>query len=261
MVKPKILDTFSTIKASIFLLIKNPKLFLPKLIVAVLYGVGILLSVNLVNRAVGFTQIPREQLVFDELQSFLVSALLLFVLTVLTYFVDLFFSGLYPFLVEQSKNGKVSFFKAFVQTKPKLYALFVSGILVWLLLMLVSFIEAGIILFFNLSWEGAVISFVITFAFIFLFYFLFPIIVFKKENLGEIFKKTFISSFSNKKTVFIYSLISFSVSIIKYSVAFYSSSPQMLVLFWGLVLLTAIVYSIHAVVNQLLYVSVSKKGK
>jgi uncharacterized membrane protein len=253
--------SISILQEAFSLLLKHPALFLPKILIAVLYGFGILLSTELMKQMLSLYTLPKEQIAFSDLQNWFFLAIGLLLLTIISYFVDLFFSALYPIFVNHALKGKISFLKSINESKPKLVQVFVAGIILWLLITIFSVLETGVILFFNLSTLGFAISMLVTFAFVFVFYFLFPIIVSKKQGVLNNFKETFSSSFSNKKKVFLFSLIPFSVSLIKYGVAFFSDSTSGFILFWGLVLLTGIVYSVHAVVNQLLYLKLQKTKK
>ena len=242
---------------SIKLLFAHPVLFLPKLLLAVLYGFGTLLSVDLAKELIRLYAVSFDQVAFSNISSLLFGVIVLLFLTLVSFFLDLFFSGWYPVLVEHARKGRISVLAAFSEVKPKLFAIFASGLIVLALIFVVSVIEAGIILTFNANDFGILLSFVVSFVFIFLFYFLYPIIVRKNLGLAGYFRENFSSTFSNKKKVFIYSFIPFSVSIIKFGVAFFADSAQVMVLFWVLVLLTAFVYTIHSVASQLLYLKIS----
>jgi len=259
MAKPKILDSFSTLKQAIFLLIKHPVLFLPKLLVAIIYGVSTLLSFSLLLQMVQLTYIPSDQIVFGDFQSFFVSALLLLALTVISFFIDLFFSGFYPILINHALKGKISFSKCFGEFKPKIIKLLISGILFWLLITVISIIESLVLLNFAFNELSLILSFIITFIILFFFYFFYPVIVLKQKGIWKTFKETFSASLSNKKTVLIYSIIPFSVSIIKFVLAYFSTDSSVLIIFWALVILTGLVYAVHVVVNQLLFLKTQKK--
>ncbi|MFA6064731.1 MAG: hypothetical protein WCW44_06015 [archaeon] len=255
----KFLDIFSTVKEAIFLLIKHPVLFLPKLLIAIIYGISTLISISLVQQMVIIYTTATGQVDFSILQDFFLSAIFLLILTIVSFFVDLLFSGFYPILVNHALKGRISFSKSFAEFKPRIIPLLLSGIVLWLLITIVSVIEAIILLNFNFSELSLAISFIVTFLFIFLFYFLYPIIVFKQKGILANFLDNFQASLSNKKTVFVYSLIPFSVSIIKFAIAFFTSDSAVLIIFWILVVLTAIVYTVHVVVNQLLFIKTQKK--
>jgi|GEM_PF-1669443 len=253
MVVHKILGSFSTLKEAIFLLIKHPVLFLPKLLLAIIYGFCTLLSISLVQQMVVLYTAAPGQVALTDLQSFFSSSILLLVLTVLSFFIDLFFSGFYPILINHALKGKISLSKSFSEFKPKIITLFISGIIIWVLITIVSLIEAFVLVNLNFSELSLIVSFIISFLFIFFFYFIFPIIDFKNKGIFANFMENFKQSLLNKKTVFFYSLIPFSVSIIKFVIAFFSSDPSVLVIFWILTFLTGIVYTVHVVVNQLIF--------
>lgn len=249
---PKNLDTFQTVAFSLRILFKNPFLFAPKLIVAFLYGICTLWAVSLLQRlnllvagspagAVGFSSV-----LFSD-------AGLLLVVSAAAFLLDILFSGLYPVLVEQSIYGKVSFRKAFSSVKKKFWLVFSSGIVAWVAVGAVSLIISGIFWLFGLSYIFWVASCVIGFGFIFFLYFLFPTAVFKDDTVDRSFSDTVKESISNSKLVFVFSLIPFIVSVAKLALAFFSSSEAYLFLFWLLVLLTGVVYSVHVVATQVLY--------
>jgi len=246
------------LKETFSLLIKHPILFLPKLFIAILYGFSTLFTVDFAKQMVDLYNTPRSQIVFSDVSNFLFLAGLLMVGIIIIYFIDVFFSGLYPILVDQARKGKVSFRKSMHEIKPKLIILFLSAIITWVLMTIVSFIESVLLSSLGFNYLSIIATLIITFVFIFILYFLYPIIAFNKKGIFGSFKETFSSSLKNKRVVFLYSLIPFSVSIFKIGIAFYSDQTFFLIVFWLLVLLTAVIYTIHAIVNQLLYSKVSQ---
>ncbi len=241
------------ISDSVELLLKNPILFVPKLIIAILYGFGTLLAIGLSKQLFSFQSFTSEQILSFDFGYFFSALALLFGLTILAYFVDLFFSGFYPVLVSLAEKKKLSFKEGFHLFKPKIVPIFISGIILWVIITIVSIIEAAIILYFNLSSTGFILSFIVTFIFIFIFYFLYPKIVFENSKLSSAFADSFFVSLKNKKLVFILSLIPFCVSVIKFVLAYFADSAFYMIIFWILVILTGLVYSVHCVVNQLAY--------
>ena len=238
---------------SIKLLLANPILFVPKLIIAILYGAGILLAVDLFKQLVYFQSFTSEQIINFDLSYFFAAATLLFSLAILTYFIDLFFSGFYPVLVSLAEKKKLSFKEGFILFKPKIGSTLISGVVLWVIITIFSILEAVIIFYFNLSSVGFILSFIMTFIFVFIFYFLYPKVVFENTNLSKTFVDSLYVSLNNKKLVFVLSLIPFCVSIIKFVLAYFANSAFYLNIFWILVILTGVVYSIHAVVNQLAF--------
>jgi len=246
---------------SIKLLLKNPILILPKLLIAILYGFGTLIAVDLSKQLFSFQAFTSEQFLTFDFTNLFISCFFLLGLTISAFFIDLFFSGFYPILVSLALKKKLAFKEAFNLFKPKLVQIFLAGMIIWVLLTIISITEAAIIIFFNLSDIGLILSLIITFVFAFIFYFIYPKLVFENLPVQNVFTDSFAVSLKNKKLVFVLSLIPFSVSIIKFVLAYFSDSTLFLVLFWGLVFITGLVYSIHAVVNQLAYIKISNFKK
>ncbi len=238
---------------SLSILKKNPLLFLPKVFVAILYGFATLWAANLAQELLSIIQNQNKVLSFAQSQDILSSAALLLLLTLITFFVDLFFSGLYPILVDQAFKGRVSWFKAFFVLKKKLWLIFSSGVVAWIIVGVFSALASAVLFFLNMNEFSWILSFAIGFIFIFFFYFLFPTVIFKESKLTHSIKDTLFESFANKRIVFLYSLIPFSVSVVKFILAFFSSTIEVLWVFWGLVIITGVIYSFHAVASQLLY--------
>ena len=243
----------SLVADSIKLLLKNPSLFVPKLLIAILYGVGTIVAVDLVKQLRSFQSLSSEQILALDFNSFFTFAILLITFACLTFFIDLFFSGFYPILISLAEKKKLSFKKAFNLFKPKIGSVLFSGVVLWILVTIFSLIEVLVVLNFNLSDFGIILSFILAFLFIFAFYFLYPKIVFEDSKLSKNFVDSLFVSLKNKRLVFLLSLIPFSVSIIKFILAYFSDSLFSMILFWLLIILTGLVYSVHAVVNQLAY--------
>lgn len=248
----KNLDNNGVLLFSLKVLFHNPILFLPKLIVAILYGFGVLLSVSLAQKVLPLFS-SKSVLQGDGFSALASDVLLLLVISIIAFFLDILFSGFYPVIVEQAMHGKVSLSKAFGVVRKKLFLILYSGVLAWVIVGVVSLIISGVLLFFNLSIISWIVSFAIAFGFIFFFYFLFPTVIFKDDTVNSSFRDTVRESFSSSKTVFVYSLIPFAVSIIKFVVAFFSSDSGAMLFYWILVFLTAFIYSIHAIITQTLF--------
>ncbi len=244
---------FVLVSDSIKLLLKNPILFLPKLIIAFLYGLGAFYAVDLSKSLFSLQSLTYEQMVGFDFNYFFTALILLLGLTIFTFFVDLLFSGFYPIIISLSEKKKLSFKEALKLFKPKIVRILLIGVILWAIVTVISLIEATIILYFNLSNTGFILSFVITFVFIFVFYFIYPKTIFENLNLSKTFSQSLFNSLSNKKLVFALSLIPFLVSIMKFVLAYFSDSIISILIFWVLVVLTGLIYSVHVVVNQLAY--------
>jgi len=253
----KNLDIISILKNSSEILRKHPILFIPKLFIAILYGAITLFGIGLARDFFPMAT-NLNNISLAVAQSILFFGAVLLISTIVIYFLDLFFAGLYPVLIEQARVGKISFKKAFLESKGTIRVLFIAGVVVTVLLMIVSFIESLFSSYFKLDAYSIVLYFVIAFMFIFLFYFLYPVIVFKKKSVLFSFKQSLSGTLLNKKSVFLFSIIPFFASIIKFWLAIFSTTLELLIIFWVLTIITGIIYSVHAVSNQLLYSKTSK---
>lgn len=236
-------------------------MFLPKLLISFFYGVGTLLAASLAKELFFFATLPTEELVLFDFNSFFGLSLILLSFTLFSFFLDLFFNGLYPIMVSLLIKNNFSFKKSFELVKPKLLPIFLGGLILTFLLFLVSVIESVILFFINFSELTFVISFLFAFGFGFLFYFIYPKLVFEKEPIFKKFFSSVSSSIKNKELVFLLSLVPFSVSVLKFLLAFFAEDFLFLLVFWGLVLLTGVIYSIHAVMNQISYERLLKQNK
>ncbi|HPM86158.1 MAG TPA: hypothetical protein PLI99_03600 [archaeon] len=250
----------SILRESILLLLKNPFLFVPKLLIAFFYGVGTLVAVGLVKELFSFSSFSTEQMLSFDFTSFFSIAILLMLFTLFSFFFDLFFNGLYPILVRLALKKKLSFLDGVNLFKPKIFSVFLTGVFLWVLITLVSILESFLVIYYNLSKEGFVLSFLITFLFAFLFYFLYPKIVFENKEIQESFCSSVFDSFKNKKIVFLLSSIPFIVSVLKLILAYFSNDLVFLIIFWVIVILTGVIYSIHSVVNQIAYEKILAKN-
>ena len=245
---------------AVHLLIKNPVLFIPKLLIAFFYGVGTLFAMGLARELYSFTSFTTEQMLSFDFSAFFSLALLLMGFTIFTFFLDLFLSGLYPIWVKLALKKKLSVSKGFELFKPKIIPVFFAVVLLWFLITVVSMIESFFFFFFDLSEVGIVFSFLITFLFAFLFYFLYPKIVFENNGVKENFRSSILDSIKNKKLVFLLSIIPLFVSILKFVLAYFSNELVFLISFWVLVIATGFVYSLHVVVNQIAYEKLFSKN-
>ena len=198
------LEKSSPLSISLKVLLKNPILFFPKLIVAILYGFGVLWALLMGAKLLPILSEPSLISTVD-ISSLIVTAVLVLVISGAAFFIDIIFSGLYPILVGQALSGKkVSFGSAFGIVKKKLWLILYSGVIAWLIVGAASLLLSGVLLFFNLNALSWIISFAVAFGFIFFFYFLFPTIVFKEDSVKSSFRDTVWESFGHGKTVILY---------------------------------------------------------
>lgn len=248
------------LREGIVLLLKNPFLFLPKLLIALFYGAGTLFASSLVRDLFSFKDFSQQQLLAFDFSNFFFLSIALIIFSLFSFFLDLLFNGMYPVLVRLALEKKLSFSKFVYLFKPKIGRILLAGILLGFIVMVFSLIQSIIVIYFNLSDFSFILSLIIIFLFGFIFYFIYPKIVFENNSFLKSFSSTIWASFENKKAVFFLSLIPFLVSIVKFVLAYFSEDFLVLVVFWILVLLTGIIYSVHSVVNQIAYEKILLKN-
>ena len=102
----------TTLVDSLKLLARQPKLFLPKIFVSFLYGVGMLLTADIMLKLLAIDQIPMAATA-PLLQSYFGTMVLLAVYTFLVLLVDVFVNSMYPAMAQEFFNAqKISFRKA-----------------------------------------------------------------------------------------------------------------------------------------------------
>ena len=256
--KKIIINVADVFTNSFTLLVKEPKLFLPKIIIAILYGISIYIEVGVFLEVLAIASSPSPILYIAILNELLIIMLALLIYNLFVYVADIFANSLYPTLVEQLEHGKISLTESVIQSKKHFGTMFVSAtiplILLFVLTLPFSFIAAAykdssmIINFF--------LIFVVGYIFIMLFYFLYPVVMLgKKPSLASL-SETITLSLKHKKKVFFLSIVPFFVTILKTISAFLAQDTAFLPLFVLLVLLTGIVYTYHMVMNPYLYLKV-----
>ncbi|MEI7960983.1 MAG: hypothetical protein WCI04_01485 [archaeon] len=226
---------------------------MPKFVVAILYGFSVFWAIAAAAKIFPILSNPSLISTID-FSSLIGTAVLVIIVSAVAFFLDIIFSGFYPVLVESALNGKkVSFKLAFLAVKKKLWLILYSGMLAWIIVGVASLLLSGVLIFFNLNEISWVISFAVAFSFIFFFYFLFPTIVYNDDSVKSSFRDAVCESFGHGKIVVLYSLIPFTVSVVKFVVAFFASNNSDILIYWVLVFLTAGIYSIHAVLTQILF--------
>jgi len=249
----KLLAAYNALVFSAKLSCRHPFLFIPKLIVALLYGYELMFSVGLIQKVYLLISSGAGLVGYSNFSPILSDAVLLLLITLATFFLDIIFSGIYPSMVEQAIKGKICFSKSIAPVRKKIWKIILAGILSAVFVGVASLIFSLALVSFNFDEFSWVVSLAVGFAFIFLLYFLFPTVVFGDKGVKDSFKLTLKESFSNKRVVFLYSIIPFFVSVVKFVIAFYIAVPGFLLLFWVLVLVTGFIYTLHAVSNQVLY--------
>jgi len=251
------MDVFKVLRESFLLLLREPKLFLPKLLVSFLFGVGMLAIARLLMPFLSLGGLEAVKSVSSQLP--LLAALLAY--TLIVFAVDVFVNALYPVLVKQFNSGqKISFSKAAARARKKFVVVFPAVLVVELAMAIVfSIFSTPLLLSNNFSGFAVVFglflltSFVVTI----LFYVIYPIGVLREKNFVQALSASFKSGISNAKVFALPSLIPFIVSLANFALAF-SNEPISFFMFWVLRFLIAIVATYHMVVNPSVYLALRR---
>ena len=237
---------------------ENPLFIVPKLVVAALYSILIVLTAGLVVDVFDAVSSGSQELLF--------TALLFFGATILLSIVDIFVGSMYPLMVEQVKKGKKvglrsAFFGALKNARVVLPSLVVVELGFVLLLGLVS---APLALL-ALSSDGFFVLFTVVYvvavlAIVFLFYLLYPVVVFERLSIFSSLKRSVSLSLKNRGDVAKATLLSFVFSLVSFALAFaieFFPQEEGTMLFWVAFIIvrffTAYVYSYLYVLNPVFY--------
>tara|TARA_Y100000310_G_scaffold59310_1_gene54659 strand:- start:1752 stop:2525 length:774 start_codon:yes stop_codon:yes gene_type:complete len=251
-----------TLKDSYNIFLQEPKFVLPKLIIALLNSILILLVADL---AVQVFAEPTAEL--------LISTIILFLATIIVSLADIFVGAMYPFMVEQVKSKKkLDLSKAFQSTLKKVGVIFPSIIAVEFGFLVLTFLISLPMSFLIISDEAYTIFFsgiyvVLLLGFVFLFYVLYPLLAYEKVSIKESLKRSIAFSLKNKNAVGKATILSSLLSLLSFAIAFsielFPSGGESY-LFWTAFIivrfLTAYVYSYLFVLNPVFYLHY-KAGK
>lgn len=234
---------------------KHPKLFLPKILLAGLFGIGMLLTAETAKNLPLIEGMTLEQ----QKQSLAIASILL-AYTLLLVVADVFVNAMYPALVKQIQNNqKISFRqalrKALQRTKTVLPANL--AILAGFTAIIIPLNSAFLFFLKTENTQGMIVIAAIIAIMLFLaavgFYWIYPITVMEKTGIVSSLKTTITLSKKNLKNVSIASIFPFIVSTANFALAFFAENPAA---FWAFVLMrlaTSIVYTYHMVLNPEMY--------
>ena len=240
-------------KDSFILLGKQPKLFLPKIIVAFLYGLIMIITASFVLAL--FPALNAKD--YAALATLFFYDLLLLVFLFVVLCIDVFTNAMYPQMVKDFFDNKgISFSRAFSSVKGKFVKIFLSAILLEFLLAIpFSLISVVLILSKNfvLLTVFVIIFLVLYLIIASLFYFVYPLLVLE----SVFFFKNFSASFSMTKKklpkVFLASLLPFAISLVNFALAFVSQRWEFLLVFLLMRLLIAIMQTYNMVLNPSIF--------
>jgi len=245
------------------LLLRQPRLFLPKLVVAALFGMGMLLTARMVKDALSIEALSRQ-----ELYSLFSTAIFLLLYTLAAALVDIIVNAMYPVMVENYNEKKqVSLSKALLFAFSRAKTVIPADIAVLLLFALIVFPLNYLIVFFRSSgnalgfFVSALLLLFSVFVLVIGFYWLYPVATLEKAGIMGTLKRTVFLSRKNLKRVSIASVFPFVVSLINIFLAFFYDNPAFLALFVLMRFFTAVVYTYHLVLSPTLYLGLVERER
>ncbi|MFH1391839.1 MAG: hypothetical protein ABIH20_06000 [Candidatus Diapherotrites archaeon] len=251
-----------TLKDSYNIFLQEPKFVFPKLIIALLNSVLILLAADL-----------AIQVLVEPTTELLVTTIILLGATIIVSLADIFVGAMYPFMVEQVKDKKkLNLSKAFESTVKKARVIFPSIIAVEFGFLVLTFIVSLPLSFLIVSEDAYAIFFsgiyvVLLLGFVFLFYILYPLLAYEKVSVKDSIKRSIDFSMKNKNAVGKATILSSLLSLISFAIAFSielfplgSESYLFWIAFILVRFLTAYVYSYLFVLSPVFYLKY-KAGK
>ena len=253
-------DSFTTI-------LKKPKLFLPKLFIAVLYSIQILFLPSLTLASINSPTIELlNQLIFWIVYLFFV------------IIIDTLVSAMYPFLIKDFFEKKEIFFQSALKKAFKKFFVIVPTIL------LIEFLFLGVIFvlsipltifFISNNFFGVVILGIVILLSVFLFavffYMIYPVVTLEKTNIFSSIKRSISISKKNFFNVSKVTIISYAISLLSIILAFaielFNSNEQMIGSFLALLLfivirfVTALFATYQYVLNPVFYLEYEKGEK
>lgn len=250
-----------TLKSSLEIFLKHPRLIIPKLIVALLYSFTILATTGLLENAIA-----------DPSLSLLTQTVLLLGFVIAIGLVDIVASATYPFMVGDARSGKkVSVIGALARVFSRPRKILVPAIIVEMGLVLALFLLSLPLSFMIAAESDYTLAFTLVYAavvlaVVFLFYSLYPVLAYEKGSsvVGSL-KRTIEISIRNKPEVGKATAVSLLLSLLSIAIAFtieFFPQNEGTPLFWLAFIiirfLTAYVYSYLYVLNPVFYLEYAK---
>ncbi len=245
---------------SLVMLKNHPKLFLPKMLLAALYGIAMLWVADLYLRVLPLATMqpsPEAAAEAAKLLGILALAMLYYAFLEVA---DILINSMYPSMIAAYHAGRaISFARALrisLRRFPVMLPASVSATVIFLaaalpFIMLFQYAQlSGSALMF---WVSAAALLCVLFAAAVIFYLLYPIAVLEHRSFFGVLLRTARLSRKNFSDFSKASVFPFAVSLLNFLLAFLASAPAFLLAFILLRFLTAVVYTYHMVLSPAVY--------
>ena len=247
------------------LLLAEPKLFIPKFIVAALFSIPLLLFPGLALEALA---IRSEEILVSTMWT-------LGVFIIASTLVDILVNAMYPFMVRDYFDKKpISLSASFRESIGKFFVVAPAVLAVELLTITIAAIASiplavavvsGNIIFIAIA---ATVLLIVFFIVLVLFYLVYPVSALEKNHFIGALRQSVAISMKNRGDISKATLLTFAISLIAFVLAFavtiYSKmgfvegSIIALLLFLGVRLATAMLYTYQYVLNPVFYLEYEK---
>jgi hypothetical protein len=254
--------SLSFFRDSLGLVVKEPRLFLPKLGIAVLYGALMLQIARFSLQIIPVSVISVHWTALEAGQLLLESIGFLF-LVLLVMIADVWISSWYPKLVsDYRENRTLSFQKAVQESNARFRVVLPSVLGLELLIAFLLGIFLNAALFFlpsNGFWFGVLSGTAIVFLVTVLLYPLLSVAVLEKKPVWGSIRRTLSLSRKNWRVFSLVSVLQFAVSLLNFLLAFLAEKPEFLALFWIFRIGLALIATYNATLNPSAYFAVLGK--
>jgi hypothetical protein len=252
-------DFISSLKYSVKIFSSEPKLLIPKLVIAAIFTVIMVATVHYYVLAIENYDI-----------SVIPVLLMLFFVTLLANVLDILASAMYPYLVDDfRKNKKVSLMDAFKKAVKNSFKIVVPVAAIELAFIVITSVFAIVLMFilpnkiFNIV--SAAFYLLTVIAFVFVFYNIYSVIAFEKHSIVDSIRRTVRISIRNKAVISKATILTTFLSLISFALAYYLevSNIGQDIMFWVafviIRILTAYIYSYIYILNPVVYFQLSSK--
>ena len=253
------------IVTSFHLLKKEPKLFIPKFIIAALYGLIMLLTIDVMLSLTDFTLVQDPMQASLYATEMLPYVVILFIFSIFALVFDTFINSMYPTMVDDFyKKNKISFkdavksaFSRSLTVIPSIFAVLFIFIIVslpfiiWMSISILSNDIIGIIISATLLLIAEIVTTII-------FYLIYPISMLEKKGIWGTLGKSFSLSKANFKDISKASVFQMILSLASLILAAVADRPEFLFLFIVSRFLTALIATYIIVLNPVMYMEIKK---
>jgi len=245
---------------------KFPKLFLPKILIAALYGFGMLLTAGFFNQLIPLLNSPNSLQNPALLSSISSNALLLLAFLFFVMVLDVLFNAAYSVMVRDFlQNNRIAILSSFKAALRKFFVI-IPAALTSLIVFLVIALPIAVLASFALLSKDFAVFYLAVFLVLVLdliltvaFYSMYPVSIFEKQGFFGVLKKSVIVSRQKFSKVFWLSLFSLLLSVFGIVFSFLAGNAAFFALFVLFRFLTALLATYQIILNPVFYLEFVRK--